>query len=78
MTHREMRPFEVDVLEEAERAVLGDFESVHQMARIIVEDCIEAGYPQWIAERYGQRILDEYFEGLARALKGQAAYGEDI
>ena len=69
MTHREMRPFEVDVLEEAERAVLGDFESVHQMARIIVEDCIEAGHPRWIAERYGQRILDEYFAGLARHLK---------
>lgn len=69
MTPAERRAFEVDVLEEAEKAVLGDFESVHSLARIIVDDCITAGHPQWIAERYGQRILDEYFDGLARHLK---------
>jgi rRNA processing protein Krr1/Pno1 len=69
MTDRFMRDFEVDLLEEAEKAVLGDFESVHAMARIIVEDCIDAGHPEWIARRYGQQILDEYFAGLARHLK---------
>jgi hypothetical protein len=69
MADRTMRPFEVDLLEEAEQAVLGDFESVHALARIIVEDCMAAGHPEWIAQRYGQRILDEYFAGLARHLK---------
>ena len=71
MTDRFMRDFEVDCLEEAERSVLGDFESVHALARIIVEDCIAAGHPKWIAQRYGQKILDEYFDGIARHLRSQ-------
>jgi hypothetical protein len=71
MTDRFMRDFEVDCLEEAERSVLGDFESVHALARIIVEDAEAAGHPRWIALRYGQKILDEYFDGLARHLRSQ-------
>lgn len=66
-----MRAFEVDLLEEAEQAVLGDFESVHAMARIIKEDCIALGYPEWQAQRHAQRVLDEYFAALARHMRSQ-------
>jgi hypothetical protein len=76
MDNRFMRDFEVDCLEEAERSVLGDFESVHALARIIVEDAEAAGHPRWIALRYGQKILDEYFAGLARHLKEHPDVGE--
>lgn len=65
----DMRAFELDVLEDAHQAVVGDFESLYTMARIIKEDAIAAGHPEWIAQRYAQRILDEYFEGLARHLR---------
>ena len=68
----DMRDFELAVLEEAERAAVGDFESVLSMANILKEDALEWGWPEWQAERYAQRVIDEYFAGLAYHLRRNA------
>lgn len=67
MNPDEQRAFELAVLEDAEHAVMGDFESIRSVARMMVEDLVASGYPEHLAQRQGQRVLDEYFDALARA-----------
>lgn len=67
MTPDEQRAFELAVLEDAHQAVMGDFESIRSVATMMKEDLIEMGYPEWKAQEYAQRVLDEYLDTMARA-----------
>jgi hypothetical protein len=67
MNPDEQRAFELAVLEDAHQAVMGDFESIRSVAAMMKEDLMASGYPEHLAQRRAQEVIDEYFSTMARA-----------